>query len=41
MILFVSVWPKVVSIAGGFGIFIMDGSKVLKILLQCLLELMH
>jgi len=23
MILFVSVWPKVVSIAGGFGIFIM------------------
>ncbi|WRG30886.1 hypothetical protein E5E24_05750 [Helicobacter pylori] len=23
MILFVSVWPKVVSIAGGFGVFIM------------------
>ncbi len=24
MILFVSVWPKVVSIAGGFLVFIMD-----------------
>ncbi|EKE90069.1 putative membrane protein [Helicobacter pylori R046Wa] len=30
MILFVSVWPKVVSIAGGFGIFIMDSWMVLK-----------